>query len=84
LHSARQVGDPAKAARALRRTIAQLQFLRATKAELIEALDSYRDALSAEVAADSADLTRLRSAAARLEWRAANPIEQPETTGRAA
>jgi hypothetical protein len=74
MHTQQRVADPAAAARALRRHIAQVEFERAIKAELIEALDAYRDALFAEIVADCTALTRLRSAAAQLEWRAANPI----------
>jgi hypothetical protein len=77
------VADPAAEARALRRAIAQIEHRRAIRAELIEAVDSYLEALFAEIVADCAALTRLRSAAARLEWQAANPIEH-ETTERAA
>jgi hypothetical protein len=84
MYSQQRIADPAAAARALRRSIAQLEFERATRAELIEALDAYRDALLAVIVADCAELTRLRLAAARLEWQAANPIEQDDARRAAA
>jgi hypothetical protein len=48
---------------------------------LILALDAYRDALLAEIVQDCSTLSRLRSAAARLEW-AADPVQL--VTGRKA
>jgi hypothetical protein len=47
-------------------------------------LASYYDLLREEFFEDCAALTRLRSAAARLEWLAANPIEQDDAQRAAA